>query len=488
MAAPGVARVVAPGRTEVILAASSAAALGAFVLTAFWGWSYDDPFITYRYALNARNGAGLVYNPGEAVLSTTAPLFALMLSALANPALDLPHVAAAIGAVSMAAGGLAMFALARRAGLRAGAWACLALYPTFPLLAVTMSSETPLYLALCLWAFVAAAWGKAVPAGLLAGLAIFSRGDGALAAALAGAMLVGPIMSLGRRAVLDETLRYLAGLLVALAPWLAFATAYYGSPIPVTLGAKQAQGAMPISTGFAAGLPVVLSWYASGAYHAVQAGVAVAGLAHALARSRPVLWLVGWSALYFAAYTALGVSGYFWYYAPLTVGFIAAVSAGIDALIAMSGASRPAARVAIAAVVVGLLALQARDVAALGTMTDARMRIYRAAGEWLAENTPPEAKVGALEIGVIGYYSSRPVVDFAGLIQPAQAATLRREQSYDLAAVAALAAYRPDYVVYVEGSLPRFEAMAVPGQCARAATLRGDAYGYNSSVVIARCE
>jgi len=33
------------------------------------------------------------------------------------------------------------------------------------------------------------------------------------------------------------------------------------------------------------------------------------------------------------------------------------------------------------------------------------------------DNTPPDALVGALEIGAIGYYSDRPIVDFAGLIQ-----------------------------------------------------------------------
>ncbi|MFQ5921958.1 MAG: hypothetical protein ACE5M4_03875, partial [Anaerolineales bacterium] len=45
----------------------------------------DDAYITFRYARNLLDGHGLVYNPGEAVLGTTTPLFALLLSALGVP-------------------------------------------------------------------------------------------------------------------------------------------------------------------------------------------------------------------------------------------------------------------------------------------------------------------------------------------------------------------------------------------------------------------
>ncbi|MBZ0295216.1 MAG: hypothetical protein K8L99_21815, partial [Anaerolineae bacterium] len=40
----------------------------------------DDSFITYRYARNLAQGQGLVYNQGDAVLSTTAPLYAMLLA------------------------------------------------------------------------------------------------------------------------------------------------------------------------------------------------------------------------------------------------------------------------------------------------------------------------------------------------------------------------------------------------------------------------
>jgi len=42
--------------------------------------TYDDAFITYRYAINLVAGHGLVYNIGERVMGSTAPLFALISS------------------------------------------------------------------------------------------------------------------------------------------------------------------------------------------------------------------------------------------------------------------------------------------------------------------------------------------------------------------------------------------------------------------------
>ncbi|MBS1975107.1 MAG: hypothetical protein JST13_12200, partial [Bacteroidetes bacterium] len=49
--------------------------LAAWVLPTF-----DDAFITYRYALNFASGNGLVYNIGEKIMGTTAPFFAIISS------------------------------------------------------------------------------------------------------------------------------------------------------------------------------------------------------------------------------------------------------------------------------------------------------------------------------------------------------------------------------------------------------------------------
>ena len=54
----------------------------------------DDAYITFRYARNLAEGLGLVYNPGEWVLGTTTPLWAILLACgYRLGATDLPWLA-----------------------------------------------------------------------------------------------------------------------------------------------------------------------------------------------------------------------------------------------------------------------------------------------------------------------------------------------------------------------------------------------------------
>jgi hypothetical protein len=53
--------------------------LAGVVAVANHGSSHDDAYITFRYAANFARGEGLVYNLGDEVLGTSAPLYALVL-------------------------------------------------------------------------------------------------------------------------------------------------------------------------------------------------------------------------------------------------------------------------------------------------------------------------------------------------------------------------------------------------------------------------
>jgi hypothetical protein len=41
-----------------------------------------------------------------------------------------------------------------------------------------------------------------------------------------------------------------------------------------------------------------------------------------------------------------------------------------------------------------------------------------ATAKWVAANTPQRAIIGAHDIGALGYFSQRPILDLAGLISP----------------------------------------------------------------------
>jgi hypothetical protein len=123
---------------------------------------------------------------------------------------------------------------------------------------------------------------------------------------------------------------------------------------------------------------------------------------------------------------------------------------------------------------IALIALaQARDVNRLRRYIDARLPVYRAAGEWLARETPPASTVGTLEVGIIGYYSQRPMIDFAGLLQPTVAEQLPSTGSYQEAARWALAAFRPAYVVLDPTWFPDLITQTILPGCLAAASFAG---------------
>jgi hypothetical protein len=124
---------------------------------------YDDPYITYRYAMNLASGNGFVYNPGVATLSTTAPLFGLILTPVASFGWPIPLVANLIGCLSHATGALALWRLGQEWNDRLAAGAAALLYLLFPFSLTTLGSETLPAMALTLWIFV---WAARVGNGL----------------------------------------------------------------------------------------------------------------------------------------------------------------------------------------------------------------------------------------------------------------------------------------------------------------------------------
>ena len=114
----------------------------------------------------------------------------------------------------------------------AGALAALYLLLQSEFIRFAMSGmETPLYTLLIMTTFLAVVRGKHHWAAVLAGLAFIMRLDGL---AVGGALLLALWLQ-NRRLPVTATLLYLCTLL----PWVLFAFWYFGSPIPLSMIAKQ---------------------------------------------------------------------------------------------------------------------------------------------------------------------------------------------------------------------------------------------------------
>ena len=473
--------------------------------------AYDDPFITYRYAHNLARGLGFVYNPGERILSTTTPLFTLLLALLSFATSDIPRLANLIGAISIALGGLLLWDLGRTWKTPVAGWTGLFLYPTFTLPLLTLGSETPLYLALSLGAIAFYARRRYSAAAALAALATLTRPDGILVAVVLGAHFLLRI----RKPVPWKALLIFVVLLV---PWFVFAWLYFGYPLPVTLAAKQQQGTLAVSQTFAPGLLWIIGWYIGSWQYWLEAALALIGI-YWLVRKAPQ-WglLLAWTALYFVSYSLLGVSRYFWYYAPLVPGYIALVGLGLDAIahFIQSGSLRPSpkppsdARIETSqsqpvvqtrrsalrqnmpylltgVLLVSLTVTQLYDVYKLGITSDPRAAAYRTVGEWLRDNTPSDSLISSLEIGIIGYYADRRVVDFAGLLQPQVAQRLHNSPTYEDAAIWAATNYSPDYIVLVKGDLRALKQGYLNEFCQVGEHFQSKDYGYGAFINVYAC-
>jgi hypothetical protein len=463
----------------------------AFIGCLFYGWAYDDPFITYRYAQNLAKGLGFVYNPGLRVQSTTTPFFTLILAVSYFIWGDIPHLAIILGAFSLALGAVFLWILSKSWQTPIVGGVVLLLYPTFPLLLSTIGSETPVYLAFCLGAYAFYSQRRYDLTAIFAAFAVLTRPDGALVPiVLAADYLIRFRKPIPWKSI---TIFFLLTL-----PWFLFAWVYFGSPLPATLAAKQLQGGMAISQKFAPGLLTIIKPYSLSWFYWFEALLALIGFVFMVLRARIWLILIAWTGLYFIAFSLLGVSRYYWYYAPLIPGFVVLTGLGITALanIVDGIQSRYQIRLGRIPHIYFLLSIGIIAVLFLGRgigiermqqWSDTRLPIYRATGEWLKANTPNDAKIATLEVGIIGYYAERPIVGFAGLIQPEVGKLLTFESTYEDAALWALSRYHPEYLVLHTGHFPRLEQGYVIDHCQAVQRFDGESYNYGGDLNIFYC-
>ena len=74
---------------------------------------------------------------------------------------------------------------------------------------------------------------------------------------------------------------------------------------------------------------------------------------------------------------------------------------------------------------------------------------YVATGNWLKENTAPEASVALVEIGLVGWYSERYIIDILGLVNPYNADYVAQREFSSW-----LMHYQPDYLLRHEPVWP----------------------------------
>ncbi|MCB8920588.1 MAG: hypothetical protein H6662_03300 [Ardenticatenaceae bacterium] len=423
------------------------------------GFPLDDGWIHQTYARSLAETGRWEYAPGQVSAGSTSPLWTLLL--VLGYLLHLPYLAWAfvLGAACLfwlTAVGAALWR--RLWPQQAGAsWlAALALLLTWQLVWAAVSGmETLLFMALglqiiLLYVDLTAAqahFKRAAWLGILSGLLILTRPDGlVLLVLVAGGLLLKwsmvngqlPIAN-GRSRLIDYWL-LITALITALLPLIPYFIFNYrtsGTLWPNTFYAKQAEYAVELARPFLGRLAQMLYFSVGGAAEGWR------GISGAQLLLLPGLVWAGWLALradwvekrLLRALPLLWAGGHVFLYAwrlPVTYQhgryLLAALPvwvlyglAGWGALLKGVGNGRLARVGALAArltfallLLIFLLfgaAAYADDVAFIeGEMV--------ATAHWLAANTAPDALIAAHDIGAIGYFGQRPLLDLAGLISP----------------------------------------------------------------------
>lgn len=421
----------------------------------------EDALITFRYAENLARGLGYAYNPGEAVLGATSPLYTILLAA-AGRGFGVEAIPIAALALGVLAGLVALWCLdaaLAAAGLgkpwRIAAVLVAGLHPEI-LWATTGGMETPLVLALMAASLACAARDRWHAAAVLAALGVLARPDFAVWAALLLA-----IAAWRRRA--RVVVPVLAGAAV-LAPWLGFATLTFGSPVPHSVTAKRViQG--PVTPDYLRWALESL-WLPSAADRmpleiATWLALAAIGAGAILARPRlrALLPVAAFVAAFPLALALGGAPKFPWYTVPVTwcaavLGVVGAATLAGDGRVAAGARARRGVGLGFA-LALAALALEATAIARWGAEAVRHQTAHqqnedglrRRAGEWLRANTPEDAVVAMEAIGYQGLYSRRRVLDLGGLVSPEVVAAHREARSNAEAFALILDRRRPDAIV-----------------------------------------
>jgi hypothetical protein len=399
----------------------------------------DDAWIHQTYARNLARTGEWAFVPGQPSAGSTAPLWTLVLATGYVAGLDGVWWSHALGLALLAGNALLAARLAR------------ALFPGRPQVpfaaallvasewhlvwAAVSGMETLLFSALTLALVLAVVERRGpVALGLLGGLLTLTRPEGMV---LFGMAVVGAakssqgecsVLSAGFSVVgfrdaktVGRLVRHacVAGIVFALlvAPLMWFNWQANGTPFPNTFAAKQQEYRALLEQPYLARYATLV-----GAALLGTAGLALAGLACAalLPDARPE----GGPAAYLGlAWCAVALGLYAWrlpvtyqhgrYVMPVIPLLLVYGTAGLLSAGMLARPARVVVGALLLAVPLAFLVVGARAYAA-----DVRVinREMVAAAQWVRDHTPEDALVAAHDVGALGYFAQRPLVDLAGLV------------------------------------------------------------------------
>jgi hypothetical protein len=422
----------------------------AFVLVAVYaaagagGFPLDDSWIHQTYARNLAQTGLWSFVPGVPSAGSTSPLYTLLLAAGYLAGLPTMLWTHALGAAALA--GTAV--LARRMALQAapkvrgiGLAAGLAMVWSWHLLwAAASGMETALFSFLSM-ALLALAWNEAQAQpggrrlaqallfGAVSGLAWLTRPESLLLVGMIGVLLLAVRPGRSLVAVMLWGLVAAAMALTVVMPYLLFNLQQTGGLLPDTAAAKQAYAAPIRAIGVLWGLRLMSEPLSAGAQLLLVPGMIAWGVV-VLRQSwqdrcrgfylLPLLWGAGLVLLYSWWLPLPFQHGR--YVIPALPALLLAGVLGTAQLLRWSRrslAARLLARaLALSAAVLFVLFALVMGLAAYRQDVRVIEEEMVAPARWIRDNLDPAELLAVHDIGAVGYFAPRPILDIAGLVSP----------------------------------------------------------------------
>ena len=401
------------------------------------GFPLDDAWIHQTYARNLVQSGEWAFQPGSISGGSTSPLWTLMLAVGVSLGLDARGWAYFLGACAL---GLTAWAAHNwhllRVQTRTWGWMVgVAVLLEWHLVWAGVSGmETIVEALLIVLVFFQLETEPIHPIrlGACLGLGAWIRPDAlTLLIPVAWTLVTdgGPIRGLLRRLGLT-----LLGLALVLLPYLAFNRLVGGAWWPTTFYAKQAEYAVLRQASLVSRLsaqflqPIIgvgvllLPGLGLAAWHAVRKGE--------LGRLAPILWAIAFMSLYAIR---LPVTYQHGRYVIPTIPVVLVM--GIEGLVSTAPTQTGLRRrrwttlawpASAGGVLLGFWLLGAQAYARDVSIIESEMV---AASRWIASNTDEGALIAAHDIGALGYFGGRSIIDLAGLVTPEVIPILRDEGS-----------------------------------------------------------
>ncbi len=435
-------------RRDLLIALVALVGVSAYVLAAQTlggpGFPLDDSWIHQTYARNLAQTGLWAYVPGVPSAGSTSPFYTLLLAI--GYALHVPFFAwtYGLGAAALAGAGLVGVRAAERlfpSVPHVGFVTGLAIVAAWHLVwAATSGMETALFVALSLvvidlaWAEIGASangrtrFRRGAAFGLSGAMLIATRPEGVLLVGLTGLLMLIARPQPDWRVFAVWCLGALIGGLVGIAPYALLNLSLGGSLLPNTFAAKQAEVAELRAQPFVVNLLAMIQPLTAGGQLLIVPG-AIATLLTLARRLRvqresllylvPILWVAALIVAYAVRLPAPYQHGR--YVIPVLAPFFLFGIGGTLRLVTrrrLSLVSRALARsLAITALALFVIfwaygaVIFGRDV----QMIQSDMVV---ASKWLAANVSTDQLLAVHDIGAVGYFAPRPILDLAGLVSP----------------------------------------------------------------------